>query len=170
MILSIKLKMMLKRIPNKDNWPVEHIDRIIHGESLEVLKNIPDNCVSLVVTSPPYWDFIDYEVDGQYGHTDYETYLNQLTPIWQQIARVLIPNDIDIDIVKNVEGMERLSYFIWEKPIGTIENMFGSYPYPPNLYEKNAIECINVYVKQGPPEQLPKEIKEYSKLTKANSY
>ena len=43
--------------------------------------------------------------------------------------------------------------------------MFGSYPFPPNIYEDNTIEFINVYVKDGPPPQIPKVAKEPSRLT-----
>lgn len=43
--------------------------------------------------------------------------------------------------------------------------MFGSYPYPPNIYEDNTIEFINILVKEGTPKKIPQEIKEYSKIT-----
>ena len=43
--------------------------------------------------------------------------------------------------------------------------MFGSYPYPPNIYEDNTIEFINVYVKDGPPPPISKAAKEPSRLT-----
>jgi len=35
-------------------FPNDFIDRIIEGDSIEVMKKIPDNSVDLVVTSPPY--------------------------------------------------------------------------------------------------------------------
>lgn len=49
-----------KRLSNFDtdlrnmNWPVDFIDKIIQGDALEVMKQMPDQCVDLVVTSPPY--------------------------------------------------------------------------------------------------------------------
>ncbi|MCZ7584900.1 MAG: site-specific DNA-methyltransferase [Deltaproteobacteria bacterium] len=43
--------------------------------------------------------------------------------------------------------------------------MFGSYPHPPNLYERNYIEFIAVFVKPGKPRTLPKRVKEASKIT-----
>lgn len=30
------------------------IDKITHGDCLEVMKNFPDNFVDVVITSPPY--------------------------------------------------------------------------------------------------------------------
>ena len=43
--------------------------------------------------------------------------------------------------------------------------MFGSYPYPPNLYEQNTVEFISVFVKPGQPRKLKKAIKEASRLS-----
>ena len=42
--------------------------------------------------------------------------------------------------------------------------MFGSYPYPPNIFEQNTIEFINVLVKDGAPIKLSKGVKEESKI------
>jgi DNA modification methylase len=33
----------------------EKINTVICGDSLEVLKTFPDECVDMVITSPPYW-------------------------------------------------------------------------------------------------------------------
>jgi DNA modification methylase len=55
--------------------------------------------------------------------------------------------------------------YVWEKQ--TTEKMFGSYPYPPNLYERNYIEFIAVFVKPGAPRVLPPEVKEASRLSQA---
>ena len=35
-------------------WPDDFINKIIQGDCLEVMKQMPDKCVDLVVTSPPY--------------------------------------------------------------------------------------------------------------------
>jgi site-specific DNA-methyltransferase (cytosine-N4-specific) len=43
--------------------------------------------------------------------------------------------------------------------------MFGSYPFPANFYAQNTIEFITVYVKDGVPVEVSKEIKEKSRLT-----
>lgn len=32
----------------------DYINKIIHGDCLEVMKQLPDSCVDLIVTSPPY--------------------------------------------------------------------------------------------------------------------
>ena len=38
-----------------------------HGDSLEVLRTLPDESVNCVVTSPPYYGLRDYGEAGQYG-------------------------------------------------------------------------------------------------------
>jgi DNA modification methylase len=48
------------------------IDKIIQGNALAVLKTLPDECVNMCVTSPPYWGLRDYGIepavwDGELG-------------------------------------------------------------------------------------------------------
>ena len=63
---------------------------IYPGDSLEVLERIPDNIVSCVVTSPPYFWLRDYGVDGQIGMEEtIEEYVQNLTAIFEQVKRVL---------------------------------------------------------------------------------
>jgi len=41
-------------------YPDDFINKVICGDCLEVMKEIPNECMDLVVTSPPY-DFLrDY--------------------------------------------------------------------------------------------------------------
>lgn len=54
-------------------------NKIINGNSLEVLKTLPDNFVDCCVTSPPYYALRDYGVDGQIGLEETpEAYINKL--------------------------------------------------------------------------------------------
>lgn len=180
------------RISDSENWPEEHTDRIINGDSLETLKELPDESIALAITSPPYWNVKDYDHPKQIGQTDYNEYLNELLKVWQETERVLIPNgklaivtpilpipkkdnnnqhtrhlkniNADIEhIILEETGLNRFSLFVWQKQ--TTEKMFGSYPYPPNLYEDNTIEFINVLVKSGKPPKIPQEAKEPSEIT-----
>ena len=41
--------------------PKKYINSIIQDDSLKLLKKLPDNCVDLVFTSPPYNFGLDYE-------------------------------------------------------------------------------------------------------------
>ena len=54
-------------------------NKIINGNSLEVLKSLPDNSIDCCVTSPPYYALRDYGVDGQIGLEETpEAYINKL--------------------------------------------------------------------------------------------
>lgn len=171
----------------------ELCNSVICGDALEVMKGIQDESIHLVVTSPPYWDVVDYNNDKQIGQSSYGKYLLDLLNVWRETERVLIPNgklaivtpimpipkkkisnqhtrhlkninnDIEYAILNSDMNMNRYSTFIWQKQ--TSEKMFGSYPYPPNIYEDNTIEFINVFVKDGVPRKIKKEVKENSKLT-----
>lgn len=55
---------------------------VVWGTS-EKMDRIPDGCVNVVVTSPPYWDLKDYFKDGQIGQESYEAYLDRLYKVWQ---------------------------------------------------------------------------------------
>ena len=35
------------------SWPADWLNQIQHGDCLELLAQLPDECVDLVVTSPP---------------------------------------------------------------------------------------------------------------------
>ena len=37
-----------------NDFPLQYINQIVNADSLSVLKQLPDNCVDLVFTSPPY--------------------------------------------------------------------------------------------------------------------
>ena len=63
---------------------------IITGDSLSVLKTLPDLSVNCIVTSPPYWGLRDYQVDGQLGlEPTYQEYIAKLIAIFNECYRVL---------------------------------------------------------------------------------
>lgn len=43
---------------------LEWVNRIIHGDALQVLKKIPKDSVDMVMTSPPYWGLRNYGADA----------------------------------------------------------------------------------------------------------
>jgi DNA modification methylase len=68
------------------------VHHVVLGDArrMELLKG---ESVHLVVTSPPYFDLIEYE-DGpaQLGHLhDYERFLDEIDKVWRECLRVLIP-------------------------------------------------------------------------------
>lgn len=52
---------------------------VLCGDALEVLKTLPDECVQMCVTSPPYYGLRDYGAEGQIGceQTPFEYEENQ---------------------------------------------------------------------------------------------
>jgi site-specific DNA-methyltransferase (cytosine-N4-specific) len=180
----------------------------VYFKDARKMKELPDNSVQLIVTSPPYFNIKDYSLDGyqknkktkkavgQIGDiADYQKYIDEMVLVWKECERVLKPNgkliintplmpmlkknlithynrhifDINSDIEHSVihkTGLFLMDVYIWNRTNPSKKLMFGSYPYPRNFYAQNTIEFITVFVKDGIPENnLPKKIKEQSKLT-----
>ncbi|MGH9895105.1 MAG: hypothetical protein ACREA0_24605, partial [bacterium] len=62
--------------------PTTH--RVTLGDSRE-MPELADESVHLVVTSPPYFDLVEYvEGDGQLGHLhNYSRFLEELDKVWK---------------------------------------------------------------------------------------
>lgn len=169
--------------------------KIIFGDSRQ-MKELSDNSVHLVITSPPYWQLKDYGANNQIGYDDsYENYINNLNLVWQECSRVLkngcrlcinigdqfarsiyygrykiIP--IRTEIIKFCEtvGFDYMGAIIWQK--STTMNtsggatIMGSFPYPRNGIIKLDYEFILLFKKSGTPEKVDKNLKELSKMTK----
>jgi DNA modification methylase len=59
------------------------LNKIYQGNSLEVIKTLPDESINTVVTSPPYYGLRDYGVDGQIGlEVDVEEYVQSLVNLF----------------------------------------------------------------------------------------
>jgi len=65
--------------------PSEFLDKIILGDARDILKKLPDNCVHLVVTSPPYNVGKEYDEDLTLGE-----YLDFIEEVMREVYRVLI--------------------------------------------------------------------------------
>ena len=64
--------------------------RIMQGDSLEVLKTLPDESVDCAITSPPYWALRDYGCEGQLGlEPTFQEYIEKLCNIFDEVKRVL---------------------------------------------------------------------------------
>ena len=177
----------------KNSWFGKNI---IYNKSSENMSEINNESIRLIITSPPYYNAKDYGIKNQIGlkSKTYEEYIESMVCIWKECFRILKPNgklcinspilpidkktlnthhnrdflninnDIENSIFKNTNFF-RYGLYIWDKG-STDQLMMGSYPYPPNFYQLNTIEFINIYVKDGEPEKIKKEIKEESKLDK----
>lgn len=66
------------------------MNKIITGNAIEVLKELPDCTADCCITSPPYLGLRDYGVNGQIGlEKSVEAYINRLTDIFREVRRVL---------------------------------------------------------------------------------
>jgi len=66
------------------------INKIHTGDSLELLKKLPDNSIDCVVTSPPYYNVRDYGVEGQIGLENHpDGYINKIVAIMKECKRVI---------------------------------------------------------------------------------
>lgn len=75
----------------------------IFMHSCEEMPELKTNSVALTVTSPPYWNAIDYDIHANdkskhyrtrayaEGYTEYEEYLNWLQSIFSEVFRVTKP-------------------------------------------------------------------------------
>ena len=159
------------------------------------MKEVLDESIHLIITSPPYWQLKDYGNKRQIGfHNNYEEYINNLNLVWNECHRVLhkgcrlcvnigdqfarsiyygrykvIP--IRTEIVKFCEtvGFDYMGAIIWQK-VTTCHTtggatVMGSFPYPRSGILKLDYEFILILKKYGNPPKVNKEIKEESKLT-----
>jgi len=63
--------------------------KVIIGDSRR-MKDVKDESVHLIITSPPYWQLKDCGPKGQIGYNDsYEDYINNLNLAWKECHRVL---------------------------------------------------------------------------------
>lgn len=85
------------------------LDTIILGDCGEVLRNFPNNCIDLIITSPPYAD----RRAKVYGGIKPEHYVDWFLPIANELKRVLKPTGSFILNIKEiaVDG-ERHTYVI----------------------------------------------------------
>jgi site-specific DNA-methyltransferase (adenine-specific) len=171
--------------------------RLIHGDNRS-LSFLPDGSVHLVITSPPYWSLKRYnENPAQMGHiVDYERFLAELTKVWKEAYRVLVPGgrlvcvvgDVclsrkvhgrhlvmplhaDIAVICRRLGFDNLNPIIWHKiSNATFEanngTKFLGKPYEPNAIVKNDIEFILMQRKPGGYRKPTEEQRKLSMIAK----
>jgi len=65
--------------------PPELLDKIILGDARDILKKLPNNCIHLMVTSPPYNVGKEYDEDLTLGE-----YLDFIEEVMREVYRVLV--------------------------------------------------------------------------------
>lgn len=88
---------------------MEYVNKVLLGDCGEVLKNLPDNSVDLIFTSPPYAD----QRRNTYGGIPPDDYVHWFLPKAEQFLRVLKPSGTFIlNIKERVVDGERHTYVI----------------------------------------------------------
>jgi DNA modification methylase len=63
---------------------------IVCGDCQDVMRTMPDSCVHMVVTSPPYWGLRDYGIAGQLGlESTPDEYIAKMVAVFREVRRVL---------------------------------------------------------------------------------
>ena len=141
------------------------LNKIVTGDVLDSLKEIPSNSVHLVITSPPY--NVGKNYDKHNDKLDYDEYLNWLNKVWKETKRILccggkfclniaptgIKNFILIhhdfsNQLRNL-GMKFRTEIIWYKQTMLRRTAWGSWKSPSNPHIVPSWEYILVFSKNG---------------------
>ena len=64
--------------------------KILQGNCLDVLKDLPEQSVNTCITSPPYWGLRNYQEEEQLGLEDTpEEFVESLVKVFREVKRVL---------------------------------------------------------------------------------
>jgi site-specific DNA-methyltransferase (adenine-specific) len=85
------------------------VDRIIQGDCLSILRSLPDACVDLIFTSPPYADNRKKTYEG----IPTKKYVDWFLPISNELNRILKPQgSFILNIKERASGGERQTYVL----------------------------------------------------------
>ena len=134
-------------------------DQNVFFTSSEVMKDIKDNSIDLIITSPPYWNLKDYGNKNQIGDSTYQEYLDRMQTVWNECFRVardgavMVVNinsrrhqkkfyPIAFDIANNMQNWNFWDHVIWYIP--------NALPQPNHYIERlldNKYESCLVFIK-----------------------
>jgi len=85
------------------------LDKIVHGDCLEILRTFPPNSIDLIITSPPYAD----NRKKSYKGVPTEKYVQWFLPISDELFRVLKPQgSFVLNIKERTADGERQTYVL----------------------------------------------------------
>lgn len=152
-------------VKNKMKSIKEFENKIIQGDVLDVIRQIPDNSVHLAITSPPYNVGKDY--DNHNDKMDYQEYLNWLNEVWKETQRILAPGGrfalniaptgikdfvpIHHDFTNQLRklGMKFRTEIIWYKQTMLKRTAWGSWKSPANPHIVPSWEYVLIFSKNG---------------------
>lgn len=140
------------------------LDRIITGDVLEVMAQIPDNSIHLAITSPPY--NVGKNYDNHNDSMDYQEYLDWLERVWRETKRVLVPGGrfalniaptgikdfvpIHHDFTNQMRkiGMKFRTEIVWYKQTMLKRTAWGSFKSPANPHIVPSWEYVLIFTKE----------------------
>jgi len=88
-IENLDTKIKNELIKMKMNY-MKHIPTILQGDVIEKMKDLADESIDLIVTSPPYWGQRDYDDDDQWGSEELiQGYLDNMMKWSNECLRTL---------------------------------------------------------------------------------
>lgn len=164
----------------------EFENKIIEGDVLEVMKQMPDNSIHLAITSPPY--NVGKNYDNHNDKMNYQEYLNWLNKVWKETQRVLVPGGrfclniaptgikdfvpIHHDFTNQLRklGMKFRTEIIWYKQTMLKRTAWGSWKSPANPHIVPSWEYVLVFSKnedrlQGNPKDADITADEFKKFS-----
>jgi DNA modification methylase len=68
------------------------INKVYEGNCMDLFKELDNESIDSVITSPPYWQLRDYKWEGQWGlEPTFQLYLEHLWQMMDEVYRVLKP-------------------------------------------------------------------------------
>jgi DNA modification methylase len=143
--------------------PEEFVNQIICGDSEVILKKLPENCVDLIFTSPPYNFGLNY--DATEDGIDWNKYFDKLFRVFKECIRTLkyggrIIVDIQPLFSDYIPSHHIISKFfmehkliwkgeiLWEKHNYNCKyTAWGSWKSPSNPYLKYTWEFLEIFCK-----------------------
>lgn len=148
---------------NNNDLPLEYENRILCADSLDALKKLPDNCIDIIFTSPPYNFGLSY--DAHNDTASWNAYYDMLFSIFKECIRVLkyggrfvvnvqplysdyIPSHHIISNFFIENKMIWKGEILWEKNNYNCKMCsYGSWKSPASPYLKYTWEFVEVYCK-----------------------
>lgn len=145
----------------------KYLNKIIYGDCIKVMKDIPDNYIDMVITSPPYNVGIDY--DNYDDNKDWEEYYDWCKEWMSEIYRILKPDGrfclnhyLSLGNAKRREspisnlnymccneiGFKHHSIAVWLDKTLSKRTAFGSWLSASAPYQNCPFECVLVLYKE----------------------
>lgn len=140
-------------------------DKIITGDVLDIMPQIPSNTIHLAITSPPY--NVGKKYDSHNDCMDYNEYLSWLEKVWRETKRILMPGGrfalniaptgikdfipIHHDFTNQMRkiGMKFRTEILWYKQTMLKRTAWGSFKSPANPHIVPSWEYVLVFTKES---------------------